>query len=528
MRILLFQDENGLLKRFCQSRPFGADLMGALAQKASLENEPTHLLLPQQWAHANPQINALDVLTYQGTVWQIPDSIIDSKADEMSLLNGQVVFTIDHQRLRQTLDALSWQVATVCVTPHLQASKETLKLTSEANVVGFRRFYNASIEPTTPPQKWPDLIIFKRQAWDAICAGRHLPLAVDQLQRQIDQQRLQVIHLRAGGQIRSLDTESALLDCFSENCPADPNGDKVADRSVGPIFTGENVIIEPNVTLIGPVVLSNNVHIKSGAVVRRSMVLENTTIEADQVVNNGVFVADTDVRKAESAGDLTAVEERPNRADEEYKNWPIYSYARFGKRVFDIVASSLVLILLIPVFAIVTVAVKLTSPGPLFYRACRQGLHGRDFNCLKFRSMMVAADAMQERLRVVNQVDGPQFKMDNDPRITGVGKFLRDTYIDELPQFLNVFFGQMSIVGPRPSPENENESSPAWRDARLSVRPGITGLWQVLRTRQEGADFQEWVFHDTRYVQILSFRTDLWICWKTAQKLIGSFLGQFG
>ena len=113
---------------------------------------------------------------------------------------------------------------------------------------------------------------------------------------------------------------------------------------------------------------------------------------------------------------------------------------------------------------------------------------------------------------MVNQVDGPQFKIDNDPRITGLGQFLRDTCIDELPQFFNVLAGQMSVVGPRPSPENENESCPAWRDARLSVRPGITGLWQLYRTRQEGQDFQEWVYYDTQYVRNVSFRLDLSIC----------------
>ena len=104
--------------------------------------------------------------------------------------------------------------------------------------------------------------------------------------------------------------------------------------------------------------------------------------------------------------------------------------------------------------------IKLTSPGPVFYRARRQGLHGKEFDCLKFRTMMLRADTIQERLRVVNQVDGPQFKIDNDPRISGVGKFLRDTCIDELPQFINVLLGQMSVVGPRPSPENENDSCP--------------------------------------------------------------------
>jgi len=142
--------------------------------------------------------------------------------------------------------------------------------------------------------------------------------------------------------------------------------------------------------------------------------------------------------------------------------------------------------------------------------------------------MIVGAETLQEQLRTANQVDGPQFKIEDDPRTSPIGKFLRDTCIDELPQFFNVLLGQMSVVGPRPSPENENEYCPAWRQARLSVRPGITGLWQVCRTRQQGRDFQEWIYYDMEYVRRLSLGLDLLICMKTARKLIGSFLDQFG
>jgi len=194
----------------------------------------------------------------------------------------------------------------------------------------------------------------------------------------------------------------------------------------------------------------------------------------------------------------------------------------------DIVISIIVLLLFLPFFPLIALAVKVTSPGPVFYRARRQGLHGREFSCLKFRTMIVGAETLQEQLRTANQVDGPQFKIEDDPRTSPIGKFLRDTCIDELPQFFNVLLGQMSVVGPRPSPENENEYCPAWRQARLSVRPGITGLWQVCRTRQQGRDFQEWIYYDMEYVRRLSLGLDLLICMKTARKLIGSFLDQFG
>ena len=187
----------------------------------------------------------------------------------------------------------------------------------------------------------------------------------------------------------------------------------------------------------------------------------------------------------------------------------------------------MVLILFAPVLIIVALAIKLTSPGPVFYKDRRQGLHGKEFNCLKFRTMILGADKIQDILRIVSQVDGPQFKIADDPRINTVGWFLRETYIDEIPQFFNVLFGQMSIVGPRPSPKSENTLCPYWRDARLSVRPGITGLWQVYRTRHPMKDFQEWIHYDIEYVRNLSLRMDLSICWKTAMKLLGNFIDQF-
>ena len=117
--------------------------------------------------------------------------------------------------------------------------------------------------------------------------------------------------------------------------------------------------------------------------------------------------------------------------------------------------------------------------------------------------------------------------MKNDPRLSPVGAFLRDTYIDEIPQFINVLVGQMSIVGPRPSPKSENTLCPSWRDARLSVRPGITGLWQVSRTRQPMKDFQEWICYDTKYVKNVTLKIDLWICWQTAKEIIGNFVERF-
>jgi lipopolysaccharide/colanic/teichoic acid biosynthesis glycosyltransferase len=125
------------------------------------------------------------------------------------------------------------------------------------------------------------------------------------------------------------------------------------------------------------------------------------------------------------------------------------------------------------------------------------------------------AEALAQHYRDQNVCDGPQVYIANDPRVTRIGRVLRKYHLDELLQLVNVLAGDMSLVGPRPSPDRENRLCPAWRDARLSVRPGITGLWQVCRTRQPGLDFQEWIQFDMQYVRARSFSLDCWILYRT-------------
>ena len=135
-------------------------------------------------------------------------------------------------------------------------------------------------------------------------------------------------------------------------------------------------------------------------------------------------------------------------------------------------------------------------------------------------SMRKDSEQLKAQLAAKNQADGPQFFIEEDPRLTRVGRLLRKANIDELPQFLNVLLGHMSIVGPRPSPRLENQYSAEWRETRLSVRPGITGLWQVNRTRIRGTDFQEWIKYDIEYVENQSWLLDIRIVWKTIVVLI--------
>jgi lipopolysaccharide/colanic/teichoic acid biosynthesis glycosyltransferase len=191
-----------------------------------------------------------------------------------------------------------------------------------------------------------------------------------------------------------------------------------------------------------------------------------------------------------------------------------------GKRLFDILFACFVLLLTLPLYPLVMLAILLEDGRPFFFAHKRETRGGREFGCIKFRSMRKDAEKVKAELQKTNQADGPQFYMAHDPRLTRVGRFIRKTNMDELPQFVNVLLGHMSVVGPRPSPHAENQFSPAWREARLSVRAGVTGLWQVARTRQPGLDFQEWIRYDLEYVQNGTWRLDLSIILRTVRVLL--------
>lgn len=185
------------------------------------------------------------------------------------------------------------------------------------------------------------------------------------------------------------------------------------------------------------------------------------------------------------------------------------------KRVIDIVGALALIILLAPVMLVVAVLVRCTSPGPVLFRQARAGLHGRPFTMLKFRSMYHGADRDKERLEEWNEMEGPVFKITNDPRVTPLGRILRRWSLDELPQLFNVLVGQMSLVGPRPLPVYEVEKfyDLAHR-RRLSMKPGLTCLWQI-RGRNKLRSFEEWVRLDLEYIDNWSLWLDLKILAKT-------------
>jgi exopolysaccharide biosynthesis polyprenyl glycosylphosphotransferase len=183
------------------------------------------------------------------------------------------------------------------------------------------------------------------------------------------------------------------------------------------------------------------------------------------------------------------------------------------KRAFDLLASLVALLLLSPLMIVVAVLIKTTSRGPLLFKQDRVGLHGRLFHMLKFRSMIANAEELKAKLMAQNEQQGPVFKITRDPRITAVGRFIRKYSIDELPQLLNVLRGEMSVVGPRPPIPSEVAKYEAWQRRRLSVRPGLTCVWQVSGRNQ--ISFEEWMYLDMQYIDHWSLAQDFQLILKT-------------
>ena len=194
---------------------------------------------------------------------------------------------------------------------------------------------------------------------------------------------------------------------------------------------------------------------------------------------------------------------------------PIYHTV---KRGFDLVMATFGLILLSPIMLWIAFLIKKEDHGPVFYKQVRVGKNGKTFQMYKFRSMFVNADQMLDKLKAQNDVDGPMFKMKNDPRITKIGHFIRKHSLDELPQFFNVIKGDMSLVGPRPPLPSEVTEYSEYDKQRLYVIPGCTGLWQATERNEVG--FNEMVELDIDYIKRANFWFDLWIIWKTVEIMV--------
>jgi lipopolysaccharide/colanic/teichoic acid biosynthesis glycosyltransferase len=304
---------------------------------------------------------------------------------------------------------------------------------------------------------------------------------------------------------------------------------------VGPLSVGRNCVIEDGARIIGPALIGDNTIVGAGALVRDSVIwrdcrigsaasVEYSLVTESCVVNPGLRLLGNLVEEAGAsveklvpdsyAGSPSAAAGR-GRYDSAYstsRRAPRSAYFVI-KRTLDILVPLLAMPVLVPVFLLTAAAIKLDSPGPVFFKQMRCGRGGREFPLYKFRTMVVNSEQMYAEFMAKNEAKGPMLKLRKDPRTTRIGEFLRRTSLDELPQLWNVARGDMTLVGPRPLIMREMVWCPRWRDQRLLVKPGLTGLWQV-SSRGEFT-FDGWIEHDIRYVRQQSLLLDLRILLKT-------------
>lgn len=280
-------------------------------------------------------------------------------------------------------------------------------------------------------------------------------------------------------------------------------------RLVGPVVVRDGADVGAGALIVGPTTIGDGARVGAGAVVAQCLVLSGAVVAPASTVRHRIVSGDSSHASAlggqrrHTAPNLVA-------APEPVRRLAIPPYVAV-KALFEPLLALVALILLAPAMAVMALLVKFTSTGPIFYGDSREGKDARVFKCWKFRSMLTNADEMQRALAAQQQMDGPQFKMDRDPRVTKIGAILRKLNVDEFPQLWNVACGDMSFVGPRPSPFRENQICIPWRNGRLSVRPGITGLWQVCRRDRDRGDFHQWIHYDLLYVRNVSFRLDVMI-----------------
>jgi exopolysaccharide biosynthesis polyprenyl glycosylphosphotransferase len=294
---------------------------------------------------------------------------------------------------------------------------------------------------------------------------------------------------------------------------------------VGPMTPGVRALVEigarPHDALTEPEADSLRRRLQAGAVdevlLSPALAVETlrTLLRACEEAGITALVARDDIDLASVPPRLELLGSTPYLM---YRMQPVDQPSRFVKTISDRVAGAVLLVLAAPLLAAIALAVRLTSRGPAFFVQERGGLHGHPFRMYKFRTMTHGAELQREQLMAANEMDGPVFKIAADPRLTSIGRFLRRTSLDELPQLINVVRGEMSLVGPRPLPLVETRGLAGPHRRRLSMRPGLTCLWQVGGRNELG--FQRWMELDLEYVDHWSLSLDFAILLRTVPALL--------
>lgn len=430
---------------------------------------------------------------------------------------------------------------TVALTDdELAGFPERVALGADGSVVEIETPYRAT---DGTPVRTLGLYLLEPRVFELIGSESYLDLK-EQLVPRIQRAGHAVVATRPPGVAARLDTAAAYLK-FSHRYLSDGymgwqgdrpelfvrvgRGTSVSDSGSlrGPLIVGDGARIRAGGRVQGPTAIGPACELESGSLVAASVVmagarvsalarLERCVVAPGCHVPPGTVLADRSL--SGSAPHLTSApldgsdEDRAFRAPIPHR--ALKPTRDAVKRALDIVGAVTCLAVSAPALAFAALAIKLDSRGPVLFRQRRAGRGGEEFSLIKLRTMVTDAEDLQATLSSANEVDGPMFKVTEDPRVTRVGRFLRRTRLDEFPQLINVLKGKMSLVGPRPLAMREMRYNPAWRDARLRVKPGITGLWQVRSTRKNS--FQDWITADIEYTEERTLWLDLKILGLTA------------
>lgn len=384
-------------------------------------------------------------------------------------------------------------------------------------VAGTSVFFSAAPGRSLSGVRFRDLNDLRRQLTGKGVLSRDLPVSTHLANLQTIEGILSLNELairEAAGGIRSGFAKVGEGVFAAQGCRIDPGA-----RLIGPVILHGGASIAAGATVVGPTVVGASSRVETGAVVAQALLAPESEVGRGMSVRRRVVAGTAALDSPPAAPKVEAAVAAPVGVALDNQVNGSASGAAFRvhgslqeavKRVMDVLASAVMLAVLWPLLVAVAIWIKVDSAGPVFFLHRRERRDGKEFSCVKFRTMTADAHLQQRELYECNEVDGPQFKLHNDPRVTSFGVWLRKYNIDELPQVLNVLAGQMSLVGPRPSPFRENQVCVPWRRARLSVRPGITGLWQICRSGEDGASgFHEWIHYDLAYVRHFSILLDL-------------------
>jgi len=470
-----FNKDGNILQCALSGEAFADIIIEGLSKSYSFCNDDkTMIAIPDEWC-AGFSPGYQQIISYGRNIPLYQNTAGNAKRDNRIILSsGRYITNVDCQVINRILAnrdpvfqkhpktrlGSNVDVISINVEPTLLSYREKVRITSHGNVAGFRRLYYDSAVPVQIPTEWPHHIFIRPGVLDKILVDGTLPLSFADFVNRCASNSLKFHSLAISGTVLDLGTEAGLRYFITENLNSMLNrsGDikrqncdiSGSARFFGKISIGRNVSIGENAVIVGPAIIADNVKIAAGAIIRASVIAPGLSIPKEYFLQNRILleqVPKNQTKLRDSCADTP--EAFKNRPINNFRIWPRFSYVRCIKRIADIIASLIVLILFVPVLPVIAIAVKLSSAGPVFFKAKREGFGGKEFFCLKFRTMIVDADKIQEKLRFKNLVDGPQFKMKKDPRITIVGKFLRDTFIDEIPQFINVLLGQMSVVPER-------------------------------------------------------------------------------